>query len=172
MVVGGPLTRPPHQVALTYAVDRSTNPWICVPIYLLRTGLMNATYPLEESIMMDFVPSSTRARWKSIGAISQFGWCGSAALGGILIDSRGYTSTFRITAAVQGLATVIWLPLVYLVPKSEGPAALPAAPSESVAVGLQSPLPGCGGGTDREPKRGGGGGLKEPLLAEVAGADV
>ena len=54
---------------------------VVVAIYLLRTGLMNCTYPLEESILMDFVPKETRARWKSLDSISQFGWCGSAALG-------------------------------------------------------------------------------------------
>jgi hypothetical protein len=40
---------------------------------------MNCTYPLEESILMDFVPSDTRARWKSLDSISVFGWCGAAA---------------------------------------------------------------------------------------------
>ena len=35
---------------------------------------------------MDYVPKETRARWKSLESIAQFGWCGSAALGGILAD--------------------------------------------------------------------------------------
>ena len=29
---------------------------LLVSVYLVRTGLMNCTYPLEESILMDFVP--------------------------------------------------------------------------------------------------------------------
>ena len=48
---------------------------LLVIVYLVRTGLMNCTYPLEESILMDFVPSDTRARWKSLDSISVFGWC-------------------------------------------------------------------------------------------------
>lgn len=33
-------------------------------IWQVRTTLMNCTYPIEESILMDFVPADTRARWK------------------------------------------------------------------------------------------------------------
>lgn len=33
---------------------------IMVPIYLFRTGIMNSTYPMEESILMDFVPKERR----------------------------------------------------------------------------------------------------------------
>ena len=55
---------------------------IVIAIYLVRTGLMNCTYPLEESVLMDYVPKSTRARWKALDSVSMFGWCGSAALGG------------------------------------------------------------------------------------------
>jgi hypothetical protein len=35
---------------------------------------------------MDFVPKQERARWKSLESVGAFGWCGSAALGGILAD--------------------------------------------------------------------------------------
>ena len=38
---------------------------LIVPIYVIRTGLMTSTYPLNESILMDFVPKKKRARWKS-----------------------------------------------------------------------------------------------------------
>ena len=30
--------------------------YMIVPLYLFRTGIMNCTYPLEESIIMDYVP--------------------------------------------------------------------------------------------------------------------
>lgn len=43
------------------------NTWyIVVPVYLVRTGIMNSTYALQESVLMDFVPKETRARWKSL----------------------------------------------------------------------------------------------------------
>ena len=83
-------------------------------IYLLRTGLMNCTYPLEESILMDFVPPSTRARWKALDSIGTFGWCGSAALGGYLADLKGYSFTFFITAGVQGVATLAQAALILI----------------------------------------------------------
>ena len=46
----------------------------------------NATYPLSESILMDFVAKEFRARWKSLESVVQFGWCGSAVVGGWLGD--------------------------------------------------------------------------------------
>jgi len=64
-----------------------------VALYILRTALMNCTYPVEESILMDYVPKNTRARWKSLESVSQFGWCGSALAGGLLADKYGYART-------------------------------------------------------------------------------
>mmetsp|Transcript_7239 Transcript_7239/g.12230 ORF Transcript_7239/g.12230 Transcript_7239/m.12230 type:complete len:606 (+) Transcript_7239:187-2004(+) len=96
--------------------------FVVVAIYLLRTGLMNCSYPLEESILMDFVPPSTRARWKALDSIGTFGWCGSAALGGYLADQKGYAFTFFITAGIQGIATLLQAVLVFIVPRSEKPA--------------------------------------------------
>lgn len=92
---------------------------VLVAIYLVRTGLMNCTYPLEESILMDFVPPQTRARWKSLDSIGVFGWCGSAALGGVLADKYGYSFTFLITAYVQAAATLMQATLMFIVPRSE-----------------------------------------------------
>ena len=56
----------------------------------VRTGLMNSTYPLANSIMMDCCPEHQRARWKSLESIMTFGWCGSAALGGYIADRHSY----------------------------------------------------------------------------------
>jgi hypothetical protein len=50
---------------------------VIVIIYLLRTGLMNCTYPITSSITMDFVPTSKRAQWQSLGSIVRFGWAGA-----------------------------------------------------------------------------------------------
>ena len=53
---------------------------VIVLVYLLRTALMNCTYPLDASIMMDFTPTHQRARWQSLGSIVKFGWCGAPGL--------------------------------------------------------------------------------------------
>jgi MFS family permease len=98
-------------------------PLILVPPFLLATALTDATYPLEESTLMDFVPVERRGRWKSLESVSNFGWCGSAVLGGYLVDRFDYSFTFFITALIQGGAVLIWLALVPLVPKSEAPLA-------------------------------------------------
>ena len=96
------------------------HPAILVPIYILRTGLMNCSYPLQESILMDFVPTSQRARWKSLDSVAAFGWCGSAALGGWLSDRFDYTYTFGITAIIQAIGTAVFALLIPLVPRHEG----------------------------------------------------
>jgi hypothetical protein len=44
-----------------------------VPPFLLSTALTDATFPLEESILMDFVPANRRARWKSLESVAQAG---------------------------------------------------------------------------------------------------
>jgi MFS family permease len=90
--------------------------YIC-PLFAVRSGLMNATYPLDESIVMDYVPSSQRARWKSLESIGSFGWAGSAVLGGWLADKYDYTTTFLITAALQGTGALLHLTLINLVPR-------------------------------------------------------
>lgn len=93
--------------------------WL-VPIYVFRTSFMNASYPLQESILMDFVPKDVRARWKSLDSVAAFGWCGSAALGGWLADRFDYTYSFLITAVLQSTAIGIWALLLPLVPRKEG----------------------------------------------------
>ena len=35
-------------------------PVLLIVFYVLRTGLVNSTYPLQESILMDFVPKDER----------------------------------------------------------------------------------------------------------------
>jgi MFS family permease len=96
------------------------HPLLLVPIYVLRTSLMNCSYPLQESILMDFVPKHERARWKSLDSVAGFGWCGSAMLGGWLSDRFDYTYTFLITAIIQTVGTGVFALLLPLVPRTEG----------------------------------------------------
>ena len=114
---------------------------VMAAIYLVRTGLMNCTYPLEESILMDFVPSDQRARWKALDSIASFGWCGSAALGGYLADqpSIGYTGTFLYTAVIQGAAVLLQASLMLIVPLHEKKEARPES-----ADGAESVVPSAG----------------------------
>jgi hypothetical protein len=80
---------------------------------------MNSTYAIQESVLMDFVPKSTRARWKSLESVASFGWCGSAVLGGVLADASSYSSTFFFTAGFQFAGTIVLGLLVVVVPRVE-----------------------------------------------------
>lgn len=88
-------------------------------VYVVRTGLMSCTYPVQESILMDVVPKNERARWKSLESVAVFGWCGSAAIGGHLTDTVGYTYTFLITAGVQATGLLLLLFIMRAVPKEK-----------------------------------------------------
>jgi MFS family permease len=92
---------------------------LMVAIYIARTTLMNCTYPLEEAILMDYVPKATRARWKSLDSIMVFGWCGSAAIGGIIADKYDYSATFLVTAALQALGTLVFAYLYFVIPRHQ-----------------------------------------------------
>jgi MFS family permease len=110
---------------LSQEVDASSSLWTDHPyraagivvVYLLRTGIINCSYPLLESILMDTVPSPQRARWKSLESIAAFGWTGSALVGGILSDEHSYQFTFLLTAYMQLASGVILLLIQPLVEK-------------------------------------------------------
>ena len=91
---------------------------------------------------MDYVDKANRARWQSLNSIVRFGWAGSAALGGVLADRYGYTSTFLITAAVQAAGTLVQCLLLPMVPRKEArtaeqPASL--APLQAVVPAPSEP---------------------------------
>ena len=93
-----------------------------------------------------------------------FNWCGSAVLGGYLLDWYGFRVSFAITALFQILAWALLLLLLPVVPRHEGgttsaAAAQPAQPSAAAAEAVA---------TASVPE------LAEPLLAaeSCAGADV
>jgi MFS family permease len=134
------------------------HPFLLVPIYVLRTSLMNASYPLQESILMDFVPKEERARWKSLDSVAAFGWCGSAAFGGWLADRYDYTYTFLITAIVQTVGIGVWLFLLPLVPRKEG--ARDMTNADSITT---SPSPTITEVSENDPSSDS---LQEPLLAD------
>jgi hypothetical protein len=99
-----------------------------VALYILRTALMNCTYPVEESILMDYVPKNTRARWKSLESVSQFGWCGSALAGGLLADRYGYARTFAITICLQASGVLCYSRLLGVVAREKSATAPDEAP--------------------------------------------
>jgi MFS family permease len=91
-----------------------------VPVFLLRTGFMNSTYAIFESVLMDSVPSSERSRWKSLEAVAAVGWTGSSVIGGLVADRSGeYATAFLLTASLQFIGTWMVLPLIKIIPKEQ-----------------------------------------------------
>jgi len=88
--------------------------WLLVPLFIARGALMNASQPLNRSIMMDFVPKSRRGFWNSLQTVAWgLFWSASAAIGGFLIGENNYALCFFITAIVYVIGTI---PNVLLIP--------------------------------------------------------
>lgn len=90
--------------------------YIIVPVYVLRTAFMNCCRGLRKSIVMDYVSKADRGKWNGLDGVTRLGWSGSAVLGGWMVDHFGYGYSFVATAALQALASVVWLLLLPLVP--------------------------------------------------------
>ena len=84
-----------------------------------------------------------------------FNWCGSAVLGGYLLDWYGFRVSFALTAVIQMAAWSLLLLLLPVVPTKEGTAAEPGAsqPAIPIAVAAEAVT------VASEPE------LAEPLLA-------
>ncbi|CAE7408382.1 unnamed protein product [Symbiodinium natans] len=88
-------------------------------VFVIRGALANSIYPIDKSILMDFVPSSERGRWNAAESISSMSWSGSAVLGGYLMDAYDYRQTFVITGFIYAVAALMRLPLFLMVPRYE-----------------------------------------------------
>lgn len=93
-------------------------------VYLVRGGFANSTYPIDRSILMDYTPSSQRGCWNAVESFTSITWSGSAFVGGLLSDQHDYRYTFLVTAFVYFVGCLIYAPLLRLVPRREGEAAL------------------------------------------------
>ena len=85
---------------------------------------------------MDYVPKNTRARWKSLESVSQFGWCGSALAGGLLADRYGYARTFAITICLQASGVLCYSRLLGVVAREKAP----EEPFSTTEESLREPL--------------------------------
>lgn len=87
--------------------------WL-IPLFALRSALMNASQPLSRSIIMDFVPKKNRGIWNSLQAVAWgLFWSASAVLGGFLIGDGNFRRCFLITAGVYLIGT---LPILFIIP--------------------------------------------------------
>lgn len=93
---------------------------LMVFLFLIRGGLMNAGFPIDRSIVNDYIPSRHRGKWNAVQSITGMTWSGSALFGGFLSDTHDYRYTFIFTAVIYVFALVIYTPLLWLVPRKEG----------------------------------------------------
>jgi len=92
---------------------------ILVGVFFARSCFQNAAYPVDRSVLYDYIPSSKRGRWNSIASLTTMTWSGSAVIGGYITDGHDYRYTFVITAIIYMVGLAIYTPLLWLVPKEE-----------------------------------------------------
>ncbi|MHA2330058.1 MAG: MFS transporter, partial [Candidatus Hodarchaeales archaeon] len=91
---------------------------ILVIFYVARNALMNASGPISRSIVMDIVPSGSRAKWNSLETLAWgMFWSVSASLGGFIVDNFGFFYVFIFTASLYTIANLIMLFIWNRVPK-------------------------------------------------------
>jgi hypothetical protein len=93
--------------------------WLCAFLQIFRTGLMNASSGITNSVLNDFLPKEKRARWNALDQVVSFGWSASALLGGFILTELSFRLLFGITFVMQLLGLLPVMALVYLVPRNE-----------------------------------------------------
>lgn len=90
---------------------------LLIPLFILRGSLMNASYPLSRSILMDTVPKRQRGKWNALDTFAWgLFWNASAAIGGFLIGENNFQRCFLITAGIYLIGTI---PVIMLLPLVE-----------------------------------------------------
>ncbi|MFX0123558.1 MAG: MFS transporter [Candidatus Hodarchaeota archaeon] len=91
---------------------------LLVIFYISRNALMNASGPVSASIVMDCVPSNSRAKWNSLETLAWgMFWSLSASIGGFIVDTYGFFYVFMFTATLYTIATLLILFIRNRVPK-------------------------------------------------------
>lgn len=76
---------------------------------------MNSSQAIDRSITMDHTPKHHRGKWNAIETFFTASWCGSAVIGGVLIEGSSIIFNFEITCLLQLFATTCYVPLLCLV---------------------------------------------------------
>jgi 2,4-dienoyl-CoA reductase-like NADH-dependent reductase (Old Yellow Enzyme family) len=99
-------------------IPYSTSVLLLVVFYISRNALMNAAGPVSRSIVMDMVPSYSRAKWNSLETLAWgMFWSVSASIGGYIVDNFGFIYVFMFTATLYTIATLMILIIRNRVPK-------------------------------------------------------
>lgn len=59
---------------------------LAATLQVMRTGLMNSSAVVMQSIMGDYTPKNTRGKWQAMDMITSFGWSGSSLFGAWMLD--------------------------------------------------------------------------------------
>ncbi|KAJ9469206.1 hypothetical protein DIPPA_02295 [Diplonema papillatum] len=97
----------------------NANRVLVVILFLLRCCLLNGVSNIQKSVIFDYVPKNQRGVWAGLDAISAVGWCGSAAVGGYLVEKVSFRFVFFITFSMHVLALLPRFYLATIVPRDE-----------------------------------------------------
>ncbi|MFX1283768.1 MAG: MFS transporter [Promethearchaeota archaeon] len=115
LVINLVLYHPLYQIRY---ISFSTSVMLLAIFYISRNALMNASGPVSRSILMDVVPSTSRAKWNSLETLAWgMFWSISASIGGYIVDNFGFLYVFLFTATLYTIATLMILFIKNRIPK-------------------------------------------------------
>eukprot|EP00658_Telonema_sp_P-2_P064787 TRINITY_DN5408_c0_g1_i2.p1 TRINITY_DN5408_c0_g1~~TRINITY_DN5408_c0_g1_i2.p1 ORF type:complete len:193 (-),score=49.37 TRINITY_DN5408_c0_g1_i2:129-707(-) len=84
--------------------------YVMLGVFICRQCLMNCSFGISRSVVMDYSNKESRAKWSAMESFSNFSWAGSAVIGGIIADAYGYHGTFLVTTCLHYVATLAIIP--------------------------------------------------------------
>ena len=102
-------------------IDISVSIILLAIFYISRNALMNASGPVSRSLIMDIVPTGSRAKWNSLETLAWgMFWSVSASIGGWVVVEFGFIYVFMFTATLYTLATFLLLLIKNKAPSEVG----------------------------------------------------
>ena len=92
---------------------------VIIVLFIVRCSALQSTSPIQTAVVMDYVPKHIRARWASWQSVVGFGWSGSAAFGGYLVERDSYELAFVGTCVFHVACAVLHYPLLFIVSKKQ-----------------------------------------------------
>lgn len=91
---------------------------LLMAVYIAKRSFGGAIGPLEETLLIDVVPKSQRARWLTFDSVLGLAGTVAAIVGGYIVEKWGYRMGFTISVVIQLMAWCIYTMLLLLMPSS------------------------------------------------------
>eukprot|EP00923_Selenidium_pygospionis_P037680 GHVN01066016.1.p1 GENE.GHVN01066016.1~~GHVN01066016.1.p1 ORF type:complete len:674 (-),score=114.13 GHVN01066016.1:4964-6985(-) len=106
-------------IALLLVLVRVRSTAVVVVVFVLRGAFANGCSTIDRAMVSDYTKSTQRGKYNAIETINGVTWCGSAVLGGIISDQKDYRYSFTVTAVIYAIGMLLYLPVLFLLPRDK-----------------------------------------------------